>query len=65
MSVFELNIEREVYHILPVNDLKRHSEQGCRCWCEPSIEQYDNGNCMVVHNSADGREFFERERLGH
>lgn len=55
----------ETYHVLPVNDLKDH-EDGLYCWCKPTVERFDNGNVMVSHNSADGREFFEQERLpGH
>jgi hypothetical protein len=61
-----LQFEREVYHVLPTNDLKPHVEKGLRCWCKPRIEQFENGNMVVTHNSADGREFYEEEPLkGH
>jgi hypothetical protein len=40
-------------HVYPVNDFRDHSV--VRCWCRP-ID--DDG--VVVHNSLDGREFFER-----
>jgi hypothetical protein len=40
-------------HVVPVNDLREHSLAGC--WCCPAD---DDG--VVVHNSLDGREQFER-----
>jgi hypothetical protein len=44
-------------HVLPVGDLKPH-DLSDRCWCSPERdENYDN---VVIHNSADGREAFER-----
>jgi hypothetical protein len=39
-------------HVLPVNDLRGHSLTDC--WCCPV---YDEG--VIVHNSLDGREFYE------
>lgn len=48
-------------HILPVNDLKPHSES-TTCECLPSIEMLENGEIMVVHNSFDGRENNENEK---
>lgn len=51
-----------IYHVLPYRDLKEH-EDGERCWCKPKVERYNNGNTLIVHNSADGREFYEGE--GH
>ena len=53
-----------VYHVMPNNDVKDHSYHNC--WCEPRIELQQNGGEIVVHNSADGREFFETDILeGH
>lgn len=51
----------EIYHILPVNDLKPHAESGTRCACAPVVsENHDNtGHTLVIHNAYDGREFFE------
>jgi hypothetical protein len=51
-------------HILPVNDLKPHEETGLACWCNPSMMMRDEcGHELVepilVHNSADGREYQE------
>lgn len=56
-------------HVLPINDLKEH-EETTTCWCNPKVEfadpetgeQYSEG--LVIHNSADGREFVEQaERI--
>jgi hypothetical protein len=40
-------------HVVPVDDLREHSVSGC--WCRPTD---DDG--LTVHNSLDGREFYER-----
>ena len=40
-------------HVYPTNDLREHSVNGC--WCRPTD---DDG--IVVHNSLDARELFER-----
>lgn len=40
-------------HVYPVNDFREHSITNC--WCQP-ID--DEG--VIVHNSLDGREQFER-----
>lgn len=40
-------------HVIPVNDLREHCLTDC--WCRPGD---DEG--IVVHNSMDGRERFER-----
>lgn len=50
----------ETVNVLPLNDLKPHIESPA-CKCEPSVEIFENGNRLVVHNSWDGREFFEDE----
>jgi hypothetical protein len=42
-------------HILPLGDLRTH-DRSPNCWCEPSIEEEGK---LIIHNSADGREFFE------
>jgi hypothetical protein len=53
----------EIYHVLPVNDLKPHTDTGIRCVCQPVISRnHDNtGHTLVIHNSYDGREFFEKD----
>jgi len=40
-------------HVYPVKDLRKHSIKDC--WCRPTE---DDG--VVVHNSLDGREHYER-----
>jgi hypothetical protein len=41
-------------HVVPVNDLREHIEDGIKCWCKPHEE-----TGVIVHNSMDGREKFE------
>lgn len=42
------------HHITPINDTKKHNTDSPNCWCQPAIELG-----LVIHNAADGREFFE------
>lgn len=49
----------ETIHVVPINDLKPHSTEDNECWCMPRVEAQADG-CLVVHNSADGREILER-----
>lgn len=49
--------EWEIYHVLPINDLKEHIES-YRCSCEPTVEN-EGENMLVIHNSFDGREGVE------
>lgn len=44
-------------NVLPVNDLKEHTEDST-CDCKPTIEEV-NGQIIVVHNAYDGRECVE------
>jgi hypothetical protein len=53
-----------VVHVVPVNDLREHTETGADCWCEPRV--LDEGTDpageparVIVHSSADGRERWE------
>jgi len=47
-------------HVLPVNDLKEHTETD-DCACHPRIEYVGGeGGKVVVHNSYDGREVYEQ-----
>ncbi len=48
-------------HVYPVDDSREHQVDGDACWCEPSYE-YEMGwlDHVLIHNSADGREAFER-----
>jgi hypothetical protein len=45
-----------VQHIVPTDDLYEH-ELMPTCWCVPKIDPVD---FLVIHNSADNREAFER-----
>ena len=47
----------EVFHVLPLNDIKEHRESYV-CHCLPEVK-YEGENMIVVHNSFDGRENFE------
>jgi hypothetical protein len=47
-----------IWHILPINDLKEHSERSS-CECNPKVRQLENGDLLVSHNSYDGRELIE------
>lgn len=41
-------------HILPINDVREHDEEDW-CICDPTLKAN-----LVVHNSFDGREHFEK-----
>ncbi len=45
-------------HVYPVNDMIDHKLDGTMCVCEPRLV-IDSGEMIVVHNSADGREYNE------
>lgn len=48
-----------IYHVTPMNDLKDHSSNTeTPCWCNPNIKT-ENGDLIIIHNSADGREGVE------
>lgn len=49
--------EWKTYHVLPVGDLKKHTES-YTCECKPIVE-HEGGNIIVIHNSFDGREGVE------
>lgn len=44
-------------HVLPLNDTVAHTELR-QCWCQPRVDD-ENGTALVVHHSADCREYFE------
>ncbi len=44
-------------HVIPLNDTREH-EESVDCWCKPR----DDGDGVVVHNSADRREEYEQGR---
>lgn len=43
-----------MFHVIPLNDLKEHEEEGEDCWCHPEVR-----DDLIIHNSADGREWKE------
>lgn len=45
-------------HVLPIDDLVEHEEEGDDCVCGPRVEFVEGGK-VVVHNSLDGRENHE------
>lgn len=50
-------------HVLPVNDLIEHDEEGDECICGPKVEpvfREDGSNgWLISHHSLDGRELQE------
>lgn len=59
-----------VSHVLPMDDLKDHNPNirikdhalRSQCWCTPMIDE----DGLVIHNSMDGREKHEDDRVdGH
>ncbi len=44
-------------HVTPIDDLKDHVELGMACWCHPRRNAEEPN--VIVHNSADGREYDE------
>lgn len=49
--------EWDIYHVMPVNDEKEHSES-YKCSCQPEVKT-EGKNMLVIHNSFDGREGVE------
>lgn len=47
---------RDQVEVVPRNDLKPHSRP---CKCEPRVEEREGKRPLIIHNSWDGREFFE------
>jgi hypothetical protein len=45
----------ELLHVIPINDLREHLADEA-CWCGPTTD----GDGIMVHNSMDKREYFER-----
>lgn len=41
--------------VVPVNDIKPHTEEDTTCECNPTVESHEGG-LLVIHNSFDGRE---------
>jgi len=49
---------KKMIHILPINDLKEHTEQST-CDCKPKVIT-ENGELICIHNAFDGRQFKEQ-----
>ena len=52
-------IDNNVYHIVPVADLREHLSSP-QCWCKPVQDDQDPN--LWLHNSMDRREEYERGR---
>lgn len=55
-------LQRDMYgglHATPEADTYDHPLM-LECWCHPVLDITDDGHAVVMHNSADGREAFER-----
>jgi hypothetical protein len=50
----------QIVHVLPVDDLIEHDDDGTDCPCGPAVEPVfdDDGACgwLISHHSLDGRE---------
>jgi len=52
-----MNLNTNVWHVIPVNDKKAHAGTGIKCPCNPTIEIQANKEfkgLIVKHNSWDG-----------
>lgn len=48
----------DVLHVLPVNDLIEHEDEGDECVCGPDVTFVEGGK-VITHHSLDGREGHE------
>ena len=39
-------------HVWPTHDKDVHVLAGAMCWCQPTVEKYENGNAMIVHRES-------------
>lgn len=44
--------------VVPIDDIREH-DLSENCWCQPEMHELG----ILVHNSADRREFYERGEL--
>jgi hypothetical protein len=49
-----INPKQPPIHVLPIDDLKPHEEEGLNCECKPTI-QGEGETLIVIHNAYDGR----------
>jgi hypothetical protein len=54
--------KRQIIHILPIDDLDTHEEEGTECRCNPRVEK-EPGQLIIIHNAFDQREFFEKNPM--
>lgn len=52
-------MNKEKYHVLPIDDLLKHEESE-NCQCQPKIEVQESGDLIVIHNAFDGRDLVEQ-----
>ena len=45
--------------VVPIDDIKEHSEESTICECEPKVE-YVNSNMIITHSAFDGRQYEEQ-----
>mgnify|MGYP001584846177 CR=1 FL=1 len=50
------------YHVEPINDKFPHNTKSSVCLCNPRIDKQSNGVLIIIHNSWDKREIWERAR---
>lgn len=51
---YQLSTGAIQWHVVPIEDTVEHEDE-VNCLCGPEIEVID-GNMIVIHNVADGRE---------
>lgn len=49
-----------LFHCMPLNDLRPHIGIGRLCWCRPD---FDESTGLIRHHSLDRREDYESGRL--
>lgn len=52
----------QIIHVVPVNDYVEHDHHGRRCTCQPKADVVEGG-VLIIHNSWDGRELYERAEV--
>lgn len=51
-----INKKRDVWHIIPLDDLREH-EESKDCWCKPYEDEQTLD--IWIHNALDERESYE------
>lgn len=55
-----MSFEEGNINVIPLNDLFEHIESRT-CPCRPTCEEQSNGKWLIIHNSFDGREYWESD----